>query len=513
MSGVFPKFTEEVKTGATNAIDVVTPIADLANGFPQITIAQAVADAIAGGSPFELFCNNISAFTTAVGTLSSGLSGLKESTVIDDTQTAINVAEKIAEFVSSLNSTQYNIEANKGAIDAWFTGDTKANTVIDQIAQLGEAIGGVDGLQEKIKSLADTTIENDTTTLASVLKNIAGALGGINENVNLDEGGMSTIEFQTKIEKFLTQINTLGGSISSFNSSISDIDEVKTNGVMNAVSSLGQAVAAVSTVPDTSNFDKMMDSLKDFFNGEWVKNTGNPKIDTSGVVKVATECLKAVSRYKSRFQVVGADMARGMANGLKNNAWIVRNAAKKVAQDALDAAKKTIDSHSPSKKFEELGMYSDQGFAIGLSKYSKVVSDASKSVATTMLDSARGGLSTLNSIVSDSMDNDPVVRPVIDLSDVQSGAKMINGMFGNRATITAKASVENVAATANSITKAKEFQNGSKASSDTASVMNTDSSVNVNGNFYIRSDQDIRSLASEIAALTKQQQRSFGAGY
>ena len=68
------------------------------------------------------------------------------------------------------------------------------------------------------------------------------------------------------------------------------------------------------------------------------------------------------------------------------------------------------------------------------------------------------------------MDDDPVVRPVIDLSDVQSGAKTINGMFGNRATITAKASVENAAATANSIATAKEIQNGSKASSSQASV-------------------------------------------
>ena len=505
--------------GKTNTADVeqavaaATGIRDLSNGLNGISITESVLGLLGKKSSFATFCDDITNFKDSITTFQNGLSGIANTTIEADTQTALSAASQIATFVGELSGEKYDIEANKGAIDAWFTGDTKANTVIDQIAQLGEAIGGAGGLQEKIKNLADTTIESDTTTLASVLKTIADALGGINENVNLDGGGMSTVEFETKIEKFLSQINTLGGSISSFNSSISNIDEVKTNGVMNAVSSLGQAVAAVSTVPDTSNFDKMLDSLKDFFNGEWVKNTGNPKIDTSGVVKVATECLKAVSGYKSRFQIVGADMARGMANGLKNNAWIVRSAAKKVAQDALDAAKKTIDSNSPSKKFEELGMYSDQGFAIGLSKYSKVVSDASKNVATTMLDSARGGLSTLNSIVSDSMDDDPVVRPVIDLSDVQSGAKTINGMFGNRATITAKASVENAAATANSIAKAKEIQNVSKASSGTASVTNTDSSVNVNGTFYVRSDQDIRSLASEIAALTKQQQRSFGAGY
>ena len=207
-------------------------------------------------------------------------------------------------------------------------------------------------------------------------------------------------------------------------------------------------------------------------------------------------------------------MVRGLANGLRNNAWISKNAAKKVAEGTLNSAKEAIDSHSPSKKFEELGMYSDQGFAIGLSKYSRVVSDASKSVATSMLDSAKGGLAMLNSIVTDSMDGDPVVRPVVDLSDVQSGAKTINGLFGNRSTITAKASIDNAAATASSIAKAKSIQNGSKESNADSGITNTDSSVNLSGNnFYVRSEQDIHSLASEIAALTRQQQRGLGAGY
>ena len=48
-----------------------------------------------------------------------------------------------------------------------------------------------------------------------------------------------------------------------------------------------------------------------------------------------------------------------------------------------------------------------------------------------------------------------------------------------------------------------------------SNVSNTsDSSVNLTGNnFYVRSDQDVRALASEIAALTRQQQRSYGAAY
>ena len=38
--------------------------------------------------------------------------------------------------------------------------------------------------------------------------------------------------------------------------------------------------------------------------------------------------------------------------------------------------------------------------------------------------------------------------------------------------------------------------------------------VNVSGNnFYIRSDNDVKMLANELATLTRQQQRSLGAAY
>lgn len=502
-----------LQTKVDTALAIATPIANLANSFPQISIEQAIADAIAGGNPFSNFCTNMADFSTSVQTVKKNLAGIAGTDIENDTTTALNAAKQIAGFASALNSDEYNIEANKGAIEAWFTGDTKANTVIDQIAELGEAIGGEEGLQAKISDLADTSIEADTTTLTAVLESIAGALGSINENINLDDGGVTSYEFQTKIEKFLGQITTLGANISSFNSSIDDIDSAKVTAVLNAVSALGQAVASVGSVANMGNFDHIIESVKGLFSGSWTEgSTGD--VDTSGAVAAAEACLNAVKKYTSRFQVVGADMDRGLANGLKNNAWIVKNAAKKVAEGALNSAKEAIDSNSPSKKFEELGMFSDQGFALGLSKYSKVVSDASKSVASTMLDSAKGGLSTLNSLVTDSMDGDPVVRPVIDLSDVQSGAKTINGLFGNRPMLSAKVSADKAAATANSVVKAKANQNGSKEVSKEAGTSNADNSVNLSGNnFYVRSEQDIHSLASEIAALTRQQQRGLGAGY
>ena len=49
------------------------------------------------------------------------------------------------------------------------------------------------------------------------------------------------------------------------------------------------------------------------------------------------------------------------------------------------------------------------------------------------------------------------------------------------------------------------------SSSDNRKTYNQQSSVNLSGNtFYVRDEQDIYSLATEIATLTKRQQRGKG---
>ena len=59
--------------------------------------------------------------------------------------------------------------------------------------------------------------------------------------------------------------------------------------------------------------------------------------------------------------------------------------------------------------------------------------------------------------------------------------------------------------------EAKEGSVGYPARTDNSRIYNSNSSVNLSGNsFYIRDQQDIRSLAVEIATLTKRQQRGRG---
>ena len=129
------------------------------------------------------------------------------------------------------------------------------------------------------------------------------------------------------------------------------------------------------------------------------------------------------------------------------------------------------------------------------------------------MDSTRNTLTNLSTVLSEDMDTTPVIRPVMDMSNISAGARTINGIFSGGRTLSVGVSAAKAQAASAAMRESRRRQNG--INSGISSVSNSnDSSVNLTGNnFYVRSDQDVRALASEIAALTRQQQRSYGAVY
>lgn len=129
------------------------------------------------------------------------------------------------------------------------------------------------------------------------------------------------------------------------------------------------------------------------------------------------------------------------------------------------------------------------------------------------MDSTKNTLANLSMVLSEDMDTTPVIRPVMDMSNISAGARTINGIFSGGRRLSVGVTAEKAQAASAAMRESRKRQNGIENVG--SNVSNTsDSSVNLTGNnFYVRSDQDVRALASEIAALTRQQQRSYGAAY
>ena len=166
-----------------------------------------------------------------------------------------------------------------------------------------------------------------------------------------------------------------------------------------------------------------------------------PKLLQAGVnliIRFINSLAQAIRDNSERVGRAGANLAtalvEGMVRGLGAGVAQVVRAAGGLARSAIDAAKAVLHIKSPSKVFFEIGRYSSEGMAIGLEKYSGVVGDAATAVGHEAINSLRKSISGISDIVDQNIDSQPVIRPVLDLTQLEADSKKI-------AAITAKQTV------------------------------------------------------------------------
>lgn len=94
-----------------------------------------------------------------------------------------------------------------------------------------------------------------------------------------------------------------------------------------------------------------------------------------------------------------------------------------------------------------IGRYIPAGMALGIKDWTKKVSNSSIDMAKTAINNSKNALAVIASIVDGDIDVSPVIKPVVDLSDINSKSSAINGIFGTDPLVAlrAEAGVINVA--------------------------------------------------------------------
>lgn len=123
----------------------------------------------------------------------------------------------------------------------------------------------------------------------------------------------------------------------------------------------------------------------------------------------------------------------GFTGGLTSKAADIANTVKDVLVDkplkVLNGIKGWILG-SPSKLTRKMGGWIAQGLAIGLDQDTTAESSA-ESFANRVTTNMQNALAQANFALSDIVTTDPVIRPVLDLGDVQMKAKTINAMLAS----------------------------------------------------------------------------------
>lgn len=161
-----------------------------------------------------------------------------------------------------------------------------------------------------------------------------------------------------------------------------------------------------------------------------------PRIIQAGInliISFVQGLADGINRNRARMNEAGGNLAMaiidGMTNGLASGIGKVISQAKRVAEQALNAAKNFLGIKSPSREFFKVGAWSSEGMAIGLEKTAPVVERAAEAVGNGALVAMRKSLDDLKNGVATDMTLNPTIKPVLDLSAVRQGSGLIGGLL------------------------------------------------------------------------------------
>jgi hypothetical protein len=154
-----------------------------------------------------------------------------------------------------------------------------------------------------------------------------------------------------------------------------------------------------------------------------------------------------------------------------------------VVQGSIDWAKSLLGINSPSKVFKEIGGYVGEGFVVGINSYSDKVSNSAGELADSVIRNVKDPLSNLTKLLDDNIDVNPTIKPVIDLSNIENGTRLLNDMLGDQR-IRLNASSVRLAGTVGKIQNGTDNKDIVDALKDLKEGMNNGPSYTINGITY-----------------------------
>jgi len=129
---------------------------------------------------------------------------------------------------------------------------------------------------------------------------------------------------------------------------------------------------------------------------------------------------------------LGQAMIDGLVLAIGKGTDAVKKALKDIVDGAILAIKQKLGIASPSKVFSEIGTHIPEGLIVGIKK----LQDKVVHTMENLVDSATNGMSEAISMIIDSLNTDlemnPTIRPVLDLTEIQSGGRYLDRLIGNK---------------------------------------------------------------------------------
>lgn len=189
---------------------------------------------------------------------------------------------------------------------------------------------------------------------------------------------------------------------------------------------------------------------------------------SDGYNAVNNFCTTLVGRIKENFdnfKEAGGHLITGFINGIKEKVSSAVEAVKDFGGDVIDALMNKLDEHSPSRISHKIGAFFGQGFINGLVTLAGAAKAAAKDFGRNSIDGITDSISKIKDFIVSGIDSQPVIRPVLDLSDVESGTKDLKSMINQNGGISLAGVVDKVSGLSSKIDNSKNIQSETQKAS------------------------------------------------
>lgn len=378
------------------------------------------------------------------------------------------------------------------------------------VAKAMSSFSKIEGDASNIKALSDnvTDVANKVSginvfsirTASSGIETLAKALtkasktdvSGVGKFVNAANRLNDIDVGDVNVSGVSSAVNKVSGAMKKMNSTISKSGSSIASSMESAISSAAKSI-------DTSSFTKAGSSAVSAL----AKGITSKRSTVIAAVKsVISSAASSARAYASSFQSVGSALGEGIKVGLNQQRNSIISTASSIARAAADAAKRGAKVNSPSKLTIPVGSGIGEGLVVGMQRVGSLVTKTGEELGYKAANCLTGVMQTVDDLLNGDMDTNPTITPVLDLSDVQNGIGVMDGMFGSSYAMS----------TVGSISRSMSGRNSNDVYSAITDLKNvlagkTGDTYNINGVTYDDGD-NIRGAVESIVRAAKIERRA-----
>lgn len=338
----------DINTGAITAS--ATAAQSLARLQEALPLVGGVMEFFNGSQDLAAFAAGIIPFGAAMKSYGDAVADIRPEAV----ESSASAGMALVELAKALPNT--------GGLLSFFTGGTDLASFGGDISKFGAAMKDYYGQISGIDTGRMADVVAQVWSLLELAEGAAGVntsgLTGFADSMRkMGDAGISGFT-----SAFYNCGDTVNKAVSSMLSTVSGAvlsNLPVTNGAMETVvQSLANIVDGKVPAIRTSTSD-MMRTME-------ASITAHSRTVGDAMRTVLSTAVSNINRMKPEFETAGKNAGQGFINGINSKLGGARSAGRSLGLAALEAAKKALDSHSPSREFIHLGENVGEGLAIGV---------------------------------------------------------------------------------------------------------------------------------------------------